>query len=144
MRKKTFVVKEDKGSSKQICAEMEDEYHHIEIHIWVNIHTLNIERVELNMFRHPESNCLACKENIENLVGRNFQNPNFRWMLLRTMGGERGCFHVLELLAEAHDYARSYFWESSPDGKGHYRIPKINQEGRVECIAYIKEQGETH
>ena len=138
MRKKTFVVKEDEGSSKQISAEMEDEYHHIEIHIWVNIDTLRIERVELDMSRHPESTCLECKENLEKLVGRNFQNPNFRWMLLRTIGGERGCFHVLELLAEAHDYGRSHFWESSPDRKGLFRIPNIDQEGRVECIAYKK------
>jgi len=139
MRKKTFAVKEDKGSSKQITAEMEDEYHHIKIHLWVNIDTLSIERIELNMFRHPESTCPACKENLENLVGRNFQNPNFRWTLLKAIGGERGCFHVLELLAEAHNYARSHFWESYPDRKGHFRIPKIEQGGRVECIAYKKQ-----
>lgn len=139
MRKKTFAVKKDEGSSRQISAAMEDEYHHIDIHLWINSHTLNIERIELNMLRHPESTCPACKENIEKLVGRNFQDPNFRWMLLKTIGGERGCFHVLELLAEAHDYARPYFWESTPDRRGRFKIPRINQEGRVECIAYKKE-----
>ena len=138
MRKKTFVVEEDKSLSKQISVKMEDEYHHIEIHIRVNVDTLKIERVELDMSRHPESTCLECKENLQNLVGRNFQDPNFRWMLLRTIGGERGCCHVLELLAEAHDYARSHFWERSPDRKGLFKIPRINQEGRVECIAYKK------
>jgi hypothetical protein len=139
LRKKTFVVKEDAGSSKQISAEMEDEYHQMEIHIWVNIDTLRIERVELDMSRHPESTCLDCKGNLEKLVGRNFQDQNFRWMLLKTIGGERGCFHVFELLAEAHDYARAHFWERSPDRRGHFRIPRIDQEGRVECIAYKKE-----
>jgi len=136
MRKKTFVVKEDSSSAKQISAVMEDEYHHIEIRLWVNTDTLSIERVELDMVRHPESTCVACKENLQKLVGCNFQEPNFRWMLLRTIGGERGCFHALELLAEAHDYARPHFWEHSPDRKGVFRIPSINQDGRVACIAY--------
>jgi hypothetical protein len=139
MRKKTFVVKEDESASKQISAVMEDEYHHMEINIRVDIDTLRIASIELDMFRHPEPTCLACKENLEKLVGSNFQNQNFRWMLLKTIGGERGCFHVLELMAEAHDYARPYFWESTPDRKGRFKIPGINREGRVECIAYKKE-----
>lgn len=139
MRKKKFTVKDDKGSSKKILAEMEDEYHHIKLHIWIKTDTLRIDRIELDMLRHPEPTCMACKENLQKLAGRNFQNPNFRRTLLRTMGGERGCFHILELLAEAHDYARAYFWDSPPDREGYFKIPKINKEGRVECIAYKKE-----
>jgi hypothetical protein len=139
MRKKTFAVEKDEGGSKQITAVMEDEYHHIEIQIRIDIHTLRIEGIKLDMFRHPEPTCPTCKGNLGKLVGSSFQNKNFRWVLLKTIGGERGCFHVLELIAEAHDYARPYFWESTPDRKGRFKIPRIDQEGRVECIAYEKE-----
>lgn len=139
MRSKTFMVREDSRSLKQICAMMEDEYHHMELRLWVNRNTLCIERVNLDMRRHPEPTCLACKENLAKLIGYNFQDPNFRWMLLRTIGGARGCFHVLELLAEAHDYARPHFWENAPNKDGLFKIPGIHHEGRVHCIAYKKE-----
>jgi len=35
--------------------------------------------------------------------------------VLKTVGGERGCSHVLELLHEAQDYTRSIFWDKPPD-----------------------------
>jgi hypothetical protein len=100
---------------------------------------VKLTKIELKMLRHPEPTCMDCKENLQRLVGRNFQNPNFRRTLLRTIGGERGCCHVMELLAEAHDYARSYFWDRPPDREGYYKIPKINKEGKAECIAYRKQ-----
>ena len=45
----------------------------------------SIEGIELDMFRHPEPTCLACKDNLEKLVGSHFQDQNFRWMLLKTI-----------------------------------------------------------
>ncbi|MBW1679521.1 MAG: DUF2889 domain-containing protein, partial [Deltaproteobacteria bacterium] len=93
----------------------------------------------INKANKPSPLCANISENLQKLVGRNFQKPNFRRTLLRAIGGERGCFRVLELLAETHDYVQSFFRDRSPDKEGHFKIPKINQEGKVECIAYRKE-----
>lgn len=138
MRTKKFAVASEGENLKKITAEMEDEYHHIQLLLMIEQDTLNISDIRVSMLRHPMPKCGRCAENLQRLVGLSFQHQSFRRTLLRTVGGERGCFHVLELLHESQDYARSVLWDSPPDENGCYRISAVNQEGIVRCIAYRK------
>ncbi|MBP1709684.1 MAG: hypothetical protein H6Q47_217 [Deltaproteobacteria bacterium] len=138
MRTQKFLVETDEDTLKKITAEMEDEYHHIILRIWVEDSQYSIVRIELEMPRHPEEHCLGCIKNVEKLMGLSLQHPQFRRRLLKTVGGERGCSHVLELLHEAQDYTRSIFWDKPPDKNGRYTISTLDQEGEVRCIAFRK------
>ena len=138
MRTKKFLIA-DEGDLKKIIAEMEDEHHHIILRVWVEDAQYQMVKIELEMPRHPEAGCLGGKQNIKELTGTSLQHPNLRWVLLKTIGGERGCPHVLELLSEAQDYTRSFFWEKTPDENGRYKIPNLDQEGKVRCIAFSKQ-----
>jgi hypothetical protein len=138
MRTQKFLVETDEDTLKKITAEMEDEYHHIILRIWVEDSQYSIVRIELEMPRHPEEHCLDCIKNVEKLMGLSLQHPQFRRRLLKTVGGERGCSHVLELLHEAQDYTRSIFWDKPPDKNGRYTISRLDQEGEVRCIAFRK------
>ena len=136
MRKKEFQIEREKDGLKKITAEMEDEFHHINLRVWIEDENLRIVKIHLDMFRYPEPACIKCEGNLQKLIGASLQHPNFRRKLLRTVGGERGCFHVLELLSEVQDYSRAHVWDQRPDKTGHYKISKANQEDAVRCIAY--------
>ncbi|MBN2468609.1 MAG: DUF2889 domain-containing protein [Deltaproteobacteria bacterium] len=137
-REKKFCVTSDDGLVKTVVAEMEDEYHHIVLTMGIESDQLRIARIDLDMIRHPEPTCKACEENLRGLTGISVQHPRFRQKLLKVIGGERGCFHVLELLYEIQDYTRSIFWDQRPDNKGHYEISKAGHKGTVRCIAFCK------
>ena len=117
---------------------MEDEYHHIILRVWVDDSQYRILRIELDMLRYPKEHCLDCHKNIEKLMGLSLQHAHFRHRLLKTVGGERGCFHVLELLHGAQDYTRAVFGNRQPDKNGNYTISTLGQEGEVRCIAFLK------
>jgi hypothetical protein len=136
MRTKNFLVETDEDVLKKITAEMEDENHHIILRLWVEDSQYLIVRIELEMPRHPREHCLDCLKNVEKLMGLSLLHPQFRRRLLKTVGGERGCFHVLELLHEAQDYTRGIFLDKPPDKEGHYAISGLNQGGEVRCIAF--------
>lgn len=138
MRTKKLAVESEGKTLKKIFSEMQDEHHHIQLEVWIEQETLRISSIRLAMLRHPMPDCARCAENLQKLVGMSLQHPSFRRTLLRTVGGERGCFHVLELLHESQDYARSVLWDAPPDENGCYRISAVNQEGTVRCIAYRK------
>jgi len=137
MRTKKFWIEDSEAGFKKITAEMEDENHHISLQIWIDS-KCRIEKIELKMIRHPEKNCPECAKNLNQLIGISLQHPYFRRLLLKTVGGERGCFHVLELLHEAQDYTRAFFWEATPDKKGQYKISGLEQEQKVRCLAYCQ------
>lgn len=138
MREKRIFVEPEENGLRRITAEMRDKFHHIQIHMWVEDQRLRITKIHLDMRKYPEPKCIECEPNLQKLVGTSLQHPNFRHRLLRTVGGERGCFHVLELLHEAQDYSRAYLWDQRPDEGGHYKISTVSQEGKVRCIAFKK------
>lgn len=139
MRAKRFLVENDEDTLKKITAEMEDEYHHIILRVWAENSEYRIVRIELELPRHPEARCMDAGKNVQKLIGLSLQHPYFRRRLLKTIGGERGCFHVLELMHEAQDYTRSIFWDKPPDKNGRYKISNLEQEGEVKCIAFRKQ-----
>lgn len=136
MREKRFLVEPEKNGLKKISAELRDEFHHIILRVWIESDQLRIVNIELNMLQYPAPKCIDIKENLRKLIGLPFQHPQFRRRLLKIIGGERGCFHVLELLVEAQDYARPYFWDHLPDENGCYKISPVNHEEKVRCIAF--------
>ncbi|HNR12315.1 MAG TPA: DUF2889 domain-containing protein, partial [Thermodesulfobacteriota bacterium] len=142
MRTKRWLVEQDGEGYKKITAEMEDEYHHILIQLWVDEPELKIRRMEVSLNRCPEPGCRDCEENLRSLIDAEIAHPHFRYRLMRAVGGERGCFHILELLGEAHDYLRAFVWDHTPDAEGRYSISRINQSGRVRCIAFGKKHKE--
>ena len=143
MRQKRIIVEPDaQHGTRKITGEMEDEYHHIMVEIVIDEEELKIRSIDLSLLRCPEPTCSDCEENLQKLVGASLLHPYFRFLLIRTIGGERGCFHVLDLLQEAHDYTRAFVWDKAPSRDGYYRISRLNQEGRVRCVAYRKKEGE--
>lgn len=140
MRTKRFAVEPDGEGHKKIIAEMEDEYHHLVVRLWIDEQELKIRRIEPSLLRCPEPTCAACEENIQKLVGACLLHPHFRLLLIRTIGGERGCFHILELLHEVHDYTRSFVWDRTPALDGSYSISRLDQKSKVRCIAYCEKK----
>jgi hypothetical protein len=138
MRTKRFAVEAEGKTQRKITSEMKDEHHHIRLQVWIEQESLKISQIHLAMFRHPVPECNRCADNLQKLVGTSLQHRSFRRTLLKTVGGQRGCFHVLELLHESQDYARSVLWDAPPDENGCYRISSLGHEGTVRCIAYRK------
>ena len=137
MRQKRIIVESDaKSGTKKITGEMEDEYHHIVVEILIDAQELKIRDLQVNLIRCPEKTCVDCEENLQKLVGQSLLHPFFRFQLIRTIGGERGCYHVLELLHEAHDYTRAFVWDNTPAEDGSYTISRLDQKGKVRCIAF--------
>ncbi len=143
MRQKRIIVELDaRSGTKKITGEMEDEYHHIVLEIVIDDRELKIRDIQLSLLRSPEPTCAECEENVQKLVGTSLLHPHFRFLLIRTIGGERGCSHILELLHEAHDYTRSFVWDKTPAQNGSYTISRLNQKGKVRCIAYRQKEGD--
>ena len=137
MRQKRIIVESDaRGGTRKITGEMEDEWHHIVVEMVIDEQEFRIRTIDLSFLRCPEPTCTRCAENLQKLIGESLLHPFFRFQLIRTIGGYRGCFHILELLHEAHDYARAFVWDNTPAEDGSYTISKLDQKGKVRCIAY--------
>lgn len=82
----------------RVVAEMQDDVHHMRIHMTVNQPSLRIKEIECDMPGVPDTICLQAKDCLKPLIGKVVAHGLTRGMSNLT---HSGCTHLVNLFHEA-------------------------------------------